>query len=60
MILYCCVKLISIYTGHYTVGDTLRVLPCEHEFHEACIDRWLTTCSGKCPFCRTDIQEALT
>ncbi|XP_063692668.1 uncharacterized protein LOC134824636 isoform X2 [Bolinopsis microptera] len=53
-------KKCSICLGHYSIGETLRVLPCEHEFHEYCIDRWLTTCSRKCPFCRTDIQEALT
>lgn len=53
-------KKCSICLGQYSVGETLRVLPCEHEFHEYCIDRWLTTCSRKCPFCRTDIQEALT
>lgn len=52
-------KACSICLGKYVEGDILRVLPCDHEFHEVCIDRWLLNCSCKCPFCRADIQEAL-
>lgn len=32
-----------------------RALPCGHEFHERCIERWKSTCTGPdptCPMCR--------
>jgi hypothetical protein len=29
--------------------DNVRVLPCEHRFHQTCIDRWLLDVSGTCP-----------
>lgn len=33
-----------------------RTLPCNHEFHTRCVDRWKRTCSPgdpTCPMCRT-------
>lgn len=33
-----------------------RTLPCNHEFHTKCVDRWKRTCSPgdpTCPMCRT-------
>jgi hypothetical protein len=27
----------------------VRVLPCNHSFHPACIDPWLLNVSGTCP-----------
>lgn len=43
----------------YVEGDELRVLPCLHEFHKCCIDKWF--CSGhasarKCPMCNADVD----
>ena len=33
----CCV----ICMCEYEVNDKLRILPCVHEFHSSCIDRWI-------------------
>eukprot|EP01105_Mastigella_eilhardi_P002755 TRINITY_DN13564_c0_g1_i1.p3 TRINITY_DN13564_c0_g1~~TRINITY_DN13564_c0_g1_i1.p3 ORF type:complete len:194 (+),score=69.15 TRINITY_DN13564_c0_g1_i1:3-584(+) len=32
-------------------GERLRALPCLHQFHVACVDRWLE-CSKVCPVCQ--------
>merc|ERR1712039_414516 len=35
-------------------GEELRVLPCFHRYHQACIDRWL--CQNRaCPVCKHSI-----
>lgn len=39
----------SICTEDFTVGEDVRVLPCDHKFHPPCIDPWLTNISGTCP-----------
>jgi len=39
-------------------GDELRILPCLHRYHRACIDTWLHR-NGTCPICkhRVDADE---
>ena len=38
-------------------ADAVRLLPCRHAFHAACIDPWLgrSTC---CPLCRAEVVNA--
>ncbi|KAJ8250023.1 hypothetical protein COCON_G00232390 [Conger conger] len=40
----------------YTEGDELRMLPCLHDYHVQCIDRWLKE-SSTCPICRGDVSD---
>ncbi|GAB1312989.1 Receptor-like proteiny region, transmembrane domain-and RING domain-containing protein 2 [Madurella fahalii] len=46
----------SICTEDFTVGEDVRVLPCDHKFHPPCIDPWLINISGTCPLCRLDLR----
>lgn len=39
----------SICTEDFSVGEDVRVLPCNHKFHPQCIDPWLVNVSGTCP-----------
>ncbi|CAL5366145.1 unnamed protein product [Camellia sinensis] len=59
----CCVCLLTLEEG-----EDRRVLPCRHEFHRACVNRWLNGCQKTCPVCRflvedeekSRVKEALT
>ncbi|XP_010275185.1 PREDICTED: uncharacterized protein LOC104610322 isoform X2 [Nelumbo nucifera] len=39
----------------YEEGDSMRILPCHHEFHQTCIDKWLKEIHRVCPLCRGDV-----
>jgi hypothetical protein len=39
----------SICTEDFERGEDVRVLPCNHKYHPACIDPWLLNVSGTCP-----------
>jgi len=46
----------SICTDDFELGQEMRVLPCNHAFHPACVDPWLLNVSGTCPLCRVDLR----
>ncbi|KAJ4952780.1 hypothetical protein NE237_029612 [Protea cynaroides] len=39
----------------YEEGDCMRILPCHHEFHRTCVDKWLKEIHRVCPLCRGDV-----
>ncbi|CAA0819951.1 RING/U-box superfamily protein [Striga hermonthica] len=46
-----------ICLAEYEDGDEIRVLPCLHEYHMSCVDKWLKEIHGVCPLCRGDVRE---
>ncbi|PWA97121.1 zinc finger, RING/FYVE/PHD-type [Artemisia annua] len=44
----------------YEDGDEVRVLPCHHEFHRLCVDKWLKEIHRICPLCRGDVCKTTT
>jgi len=42
----------------FVEGDSVRTLPCKHDFHASCIDRWLLQCSECCPACSLAVVSA--
>ncbi|XP_036381660.1 E3 ubiquitin-protein ligase RNF6-like [Megalops cyprinoides] len=47
----------SVCINEYAQGNKLRRLPCTHEFHIHCIDRWLSE-NNTCPICRQPILSS--
>uniref|UniRef100_A0A5B7BSJ6 RING-type domain-containing protein n=1 Tax=Davidia involucrata TaxID=16924 RepID=A0A5B7BSJ6_DAVIN len=55
---------LSSYTGEtcaicledYKDGESLRLLPCHHEFHASCVDSWLTKWGTFCPVCKHNMS----
>ncbi|XP_010543423.1 PREDICTED: receptor homology region, transmembrane domain- and RING domain-containing protein 4 isoform X2 [Tarenaya hassleriana] len=46
----------AICIEDYRVGDKLRILPCHHKFHSACVDSWLSMWRSFCPVCKRDAR----
>ncbi|XP_022897256.1 uncharacterized protein LOC111410894 isoform X1 [Olea europaea var. sylvestris] len=44
-----------ICLADYEDSDKLRVLPCNHKYHVACIDKWLKEINRVCPLCRRNV-----
>ncbi|OEL25042.1 hypothetical protein BAE44_0013939 [Dichanthelium oligosanthes] len=47
----------SVCLEGYKAGDTLRTMPCSHDFHGHCILCWLAV-SRVCPLCRFALPPA--
>ncbi|CAL4067735.1 unnamed protein product [Meganyctiphanes norvegica] len=47
-----------ICMSDFEIRQMLRVLPCLHEFHTKCVDKWLKS-NRTCPICRGDASEFL-
>lgn len=50
---YAC----AICREAFAVADAVRMLPCNHEFHDGCIVPWLQG-NDTCPICRFRMPEA--
>ncbi|GMH04607.1 hypothetical protein Nepgr_006447 [Nepenthes gracilis] len=48
-----------ICLDEYENGDKIRILPCHHEYHMSCVDKWLKEIHGVCPLCRGNVCEAV-
>lgn len=46
----------AVCLGEYVEGELGRCLPCNHRFHQPCIDRWLEQ-SKLCPLCMVAIDD---
>ncbi|XP_075477256.1 uncharacterized protein LOC142518379 [Primulina tabacum] len=46
-----------ICLADYEDEDRLRVLPCNHEYHVPCIDKWLKEINRVCPLCRHNVCD---
>lgn len=53
----CSERECSVCLSQFEAGDRVRKLPCEHEFHSSCIDRWLLSMNQTCPCCRLNVCE---
>lgn len=48
---FCCICLSR------SEGEETSVLPCLHEFHKECVERWFSACRKTCPICRFSMEE---
>jgi RING-like zinc finger len=46
-----CDSLCVICLDRFSCGQLLRVLPCRHEYHVSCVDRWLMVRNRKDHVC---------
>lgn len=49
-------KICSVCQEDFEIGVNLRTLSCNHSYHIACIDQWLTM-QSKCPVCNVSIKD---
>ncbi|GLJ23805.1 hypothetical protein SUGI_0451680 [Cryptomeria japonica] len=46
--------LCSVCQEKMVEGETMKKMPCKHEYHEECIDKWLAF-SNFCPLCKHEL-----
>lgn len=46
----------SICLCEYEKGESVMRLPCNHLYHESCLDSWITN-HVRCPLCNYDLME---
>jgi len=49
-------EVCSICCDVFQDRDCVRQLPCKHQYHKACVDRWLSL-NPTCPLCKDDITN---
>jgi len=49
----------TICLEDFEFDEELRMLPCSHCFHKACVDHWLLRQQRRCPLCMQDVNEAI-
>ena len=49
----CC----AICLDGYIEGDSLKCLPCGHDFHSQCVEEWIRNHNSTCPQCRQDLTS---
>ncbi|KAJ1665689.1 hypothetical protein IW140_001539 [Coemansia sp. RSA 1813] len=47
-------SMCAICLNDYEDGDILRLLPCKHHMHQACVDEWLHI-NRSCPLCKREV-----
>jgi len=47
-----------ICLGSWEASDSIKITPCQHAFHEECIESWLKS-ARTCALCRQDLVEAV-
>uniref|UniRef100_A0A8C9NZL6 RING-type E3 ubiquitin transferase n=1 Tax=Spermophilus dauricus TaxID=99837 RepID=A0A8C9NZL6_SPEDA len=50
-------KACSICLTEFRESNKIRILPCSHEYHIHCIDRWLAE-NSTCPVCRRELTDS--
>lgn len=50
--------LCTVCQCDFVEDEVLRILPCLHRFHQACVDPWLGEHSV-CPLCKANIMDSV-